>query len=368
MRSKPSDIGLNDAKTHRAQHLYSCTQAAHIVFTDYFPFILTLLPRKWALRSRIYWCRLGPLSPRLRRPASYPTVRTMASLFPLFWDKQTASKPCTTYDLPLYHKPCWCRARVLSVRALCPCVLVHITFCLSVSTLLCCPRILLPHNFTQSSLFVHSSPRFSFLSGNRLWSFNGLLILVSFTKQFKYLGSLMADKPTDDAECDARISAASKAFGALKSQLFGVCRICTRDKKQAYEAFVLSLLFYGSECWIISDAKRDKILKFHRRCIRFMCCVHLDVMRSKNIHHTDLEKWLRISDVLSILESRRLEWPGHAYRMPVDRMPRLFLSSWVTHSRPKGRPLLIYGHGLAKDLKTYGLCDTWGTLALDRVS
>jgi hypothetical protein len=38
------------------------------------------------------------------------------------------------------------------------------------------------------------------------------------TKQFKYLGSLIADKLTDDAECNAHISAASQAFGALKTQ------------------------------------------------------------------------------------------------------------------------------------------------------
>jgi hypothetical protein len=92
------------------------------------------------------------------------------------------------------------------------------------------------------------------------------------------------------------LSAASKAFGALKTQLFGVRHICTRAKTHAYEALVLSLLFYGSECWILSAAMRDKILKFHRRCIRLMCGVTLDSMRSKNIHHTDLEKRLRISD------------------------------------------------------------------------
>lgn len=192
--------------------------------------------------------------------------------------------------------------------------------------------------------------------------------IVSFTKQFKYLGSLIADKLTDDAECDARISAASKAFGALKTQLFGVRHICTRAKTHAYEALVLSLLFYGSECWILSAAMRDKILKFHRRCIRFMCGVTLDSMRSKNIHHTDLEKRLRISDVLSILESRRLQWLGHVYRMPADRLPRRLLSSWVTNPRPKGRPHLTYGHGLVNDLKTHGLGDTWSALALDRVS
>jgi hypothetical protein len=66
---------------------------------------------------------------------------------------------------------------------------------------------------------------------------------VSFTNQFKYLGSIIADKLTDEAECNARISAASKAFGALKTQLFGVRSICTRAEKHAYEALALSLLF-----------------------------------------------------------------------------------------------------------------------------
>jgi hypothetical protein len=155
-----------------------------------------------------------------------------------------------------------------------------------------------------------------------------------------------------------------KRYGALKTQLFGVRHICTRAKEHAYGALVLSLLFYGSECWILSAAMRDKIQKFHRRCIWFMCGVTLDLMRSKNIHHTDLEKRLRISDVLAILECRRLQWLGHVYRMPADRIPRRLLSSWVTHPRPKGRSHLTYGHGLVNDLKTHGLGDT----CPDRVS
>jgi hypothetical protein len=154
--------------------------------------------------------------------------------------------------------------------------------------------------------------------------------------------------------------------------------ICTRKrenreprslvKKHAYEVLVLSLLFYGNECWILSAAMRDKILKFHRHCIRFMCGVTLDSMRSKNIHHTDLEKRLRSSDLLSILESRRLQWLGHVCRMQADRIPLHLLSSWVTHPRPKGRPHNTYGHGLANKLKTQGLSDTWGILALGCVS
>jgi hypothetical protein len=189
---------------------------------------------------------------------------------------------------------------------------------------------------------------------------------VSFTDKFKYLGSIIADKLTDEAECDARISAASKAFGALKTQLFGVRHICTRAKKHAYEALVLSLLFYGCECWVLSAAMRNKIVKFHRRCIRFMCGVSLESMRIKNIHHRDLEKRLRISHILSILEARRLQWLGHVFRMPGDRLPRRLLTSWVMAPRPKGRPPLTYSHGILSDLRTHGLSETWSTLALDR--
>ena len=120
--------------------------------------------------------------------------------------------------------------------------------------------------------------------------------------------------------------------------------------------FFLSLLFYGSECWILS-AMRDKIQKFHRSCIKFMCGVTLASMQSKNIHHTDLEKPLQISDVLLILESRSLQGLGHAYTpmMPADRIPRRLLSSWLMCPRPKGRPHLTYGHGLVKDPKTHSL-------------
>jgi hypothetical protein len=156
--------------------------------------------------------------------------------------------------------------------------------------------------------------------------------IVSFTKQFKYLGSLIAGKLTDNAECNTCISAVSKVFGALKTQLFGVLHICTRAKKHAYKALVLSLLFYSSECWILSASMRDKILKFHRHCIRFMCGVTLDLMQSKHIHHTDLEKHLCISDVLSILVSHRLQWLGHIYRMPMCPMHPM-CGGFIFHSQ-----------------------------------
>jgi hypothetical protein len=51
---------------------------------------------------------------------------------PVFWNKPTAYKPSTTYDLPLYHKPCWCVACVsVCMRVFCNnfcsvCVSIHL--------------------------------------------------------------------------------------------------------------------------------------------------------------------------------------------------------------------------------------------------
>mmetsp|Transcript_43406 Transcript_43406/g.84765 ORF Transcript_43406/g.84765 Transcript_43406/m.84765 type:complete len:239 (-) Transcript_43406:2917-3633(-) len=102
---------------------------------------------------------------------------------------------------------------------------------------------------------------------------------ISFSNAFKYLGSIIAGDLSDDAECDARISAASKAFGSLRPQFFTEKGVETRAKKAAYEAIVLNLLLYGCECWAISASMRRKLLVFHRRCVRAMCGFNTHTLR-----------------------------------------------------------------------------------------
>ena len=51
----------------------------------------------------------------------------------------------------------------------------------------------------------------------------------------------------------------------------------------------------------------------------------------------------------------------------MSRLPRLLLSSWVDHKRPKQRPQFTYGHGLKRDLSNAGVdVKDWGSLAMNR--
>ena len=68
---------------------------------------------------------------------------------------------------------------------------------------------------------------------------------------------------------------------------------------------------------------------------------------------------------------RKLRWAGHLGRMPMTRLPRQFLTSWVNHPRPHGRPQYTYGHSLSKSLKRAGIPSVfkeWSQLAQDRAN
>ena len=67
--------------------------------------------------------------------------------------------------------------------------------------------------------------------------------------EFSYLGSVVMSSSTIDAEVDRRIAGASRAFGALRHGVFEDNNLTTITKRKVYQACVLSVLLYGSECW-----------------------------------------------------------------------------------------------------------------------
>ncbi len=92
---------------------------------------------------------------------------------------------------------------------------------------------------------------------------------VDFTKEFKYLGSIIDSSLTSDADVDMRIKAANSSFGALKNVL-GVLTSLSVDLRvqgMIYNALVLSILLYGSEAWCLREDIFNRLLSFHNRCV-----------------------------------------------------------------------------------------------------
>ena len=188
-----------------------------------------------------------------------------------------------------------------------------------------------------------------------------------FTLRFKLLGSILAYNLKDDDEIEARIRSAQGAFQSIRIQFFSAKGIKNVHKKTAYEGLVLSILLYGCETWSLTKQQLNRLQMFHNRCVRAMCRVTMWHVREHRITQQSLESRIQLEPFQYYLARRRLRWAGHVSRMDFTRLPRMFLSSWVDHKRPQGRPQLNYGHGLLRDLQNAGVhVKAWDTLASDR--
>ena len=167
----------------------------------------------------------------------------------------------------------------------------------------------------------------------------------------------------------SRLKAATGAFGSLRDSVFNSKFIRPYAKKIVYLTLVVNLLLYGSESWCLTEKLLHRLNCFHNRCIRSMCRV---TKRQTWLHKIDsdtLRRRLKLEKMEYYISLRKLRWAGHLARMPMTRLPRQFLTSWVNHPRPHGRPQYTYGHSLSKSLKRAGIPSAfkeWSQFAQDR--
>ncbi len=107
-----------------------------------------------------------------------------------------------------------------------------------------------------------------------------------------------------------------KAFGAVKSQLFGVRVACTRAKKHAHE-LPMKQLFLACSSMVVRVG--FSLLLWETKTWHFMgvasaLCTGSPLVQWERKHTSfDLEKLLRVSGLLRIFEPDRLQWIDTEY-------------------------------------------------------
>jgi hypothetical protein len=182
--------------------------------------------------------------------------------------------------------------------------------------------------------------------------------------EFKHLGSVLSENFDDSVTIMARIRLARIAFTNLNLQKaaaifkFGTTgrRVALESKKITYESLVLSLLLYGSECWVVTAENMRLLQRFHRKCIRIMCRVTRHHTRKHRISTEVLEAKLGIHNIRHYFHSRALRYLGHVFRMDADRTPSLLQRCWVVEGKqPSGKIKDLYDSAVHKLLGELGL-------------
>lgn len=93
-------------------------------------------------------------------------------------------------------------------------------------------------------------------------------IQLEVVSEFKYLGSILHHKGSNERDVEERIARASRAFGMLRKSIFQNKSLTTDTKRAVYKAVVLGTLLYGSETWTTKRVLTQKLETFHNRCLR----------------------------------------------------------------------------------------------------
>ena len=190
--------------------------------------------------------------------------------------------------------------------------------------------------------------------------------VIEAVSEFPYLGSTIAASGRMDSDVEKRIAQASKAFGALRTPVFRDRDLLLRTKRNIYQACVLSVLLYASECWIPLRKHRRKLDSFHHRCLRTILGISNRQQWAQRITSQEVRRrWGDPATVSEKVTARRLEWLGHLARMPESRTPKRCLFGWLPQPRPRGGPRRRWRDVIRADLQEIRVPeDDWYDLAV----
>ena len=135
-----------------------------------------------------------------------------------------------------------------------------------------------------------------------------------------------------------------------------------------YMVLVLTVLLYGCEAWALTTRLWQRLQSFHERCVRVIAGVNMWHVQAYRITSAEYLERAGINCIETYVHRRQLRWIGHVSRMPWDRLPRKFLSSWCYQARPVGRPVYRWGEGAEGAIKAVELkVKDWAAFAAERV-
>ena len=172
-------------------------------------------------------------------------------------------------------------------------------------------------------------------------------------KNFKYLGSIVSDNNSMDAEIAAHLVRANSAYNKLTKRLWRKSGIHLTTKIAVYKAAVLSSLLYGSEAWTLPRRLVRKLEKFHLISLRKIAGIR---WYHKVPNFQVLEK-CKIMGITSMLDQNKLRWVGHVMRMGNYRIPKRMLYGRLARGSSVRGNHLTYINSVRQTLRACDMYD-----------
>jgi hypothetical protein len=107
---------------------------------------------------------------------------------------------------------------------------------------------------------------------------------VSFTRTFRYLGSLISYNLRYDDNITSRLAAANTSMGRLK-EVWRNPHLDVYNKYLLFCAIPMNLLLWGAETWSLKKSQLDKLEVFLHRSIRRILQISMTKVREQRLHN-----------------------------------------------------------------------------------
>jgi hypothetical protein len=151
--------------------------------------------------------------------------------------------------------------------------------------------------------------------------------------EFKYLGYMIEEKGTDEAECTRKVASGRRVGGAIKS-LVNAKNLSLECTRRLHESMLIPVLMYGSEVMVWCQKYRSRIQAVQMDNLRGVLGVRkTDRMRNEYIRELcGVEK-----GVIDRINMSILRWFWHLERMDENRLVKRIYRGEVVGNRTVGR-------------------------------
>ena len=170
----------------------------------------------------------------------------------------------------------------------------------------------------------------------------------SFTRTFRYLGSLIFYNLHDNNNITARIAAANASMGALKD-LWRNPHLDMYSKYLVFKAISMNLLLWGVETWSLQKLQLDTFEVFlHRSIWRIISTKKVQEQRLHNSKVGDM--FYSIPCVRNMIAAGQMDFVGRMTIGPLDRPSCNMIMVCCDHNRWVGRPQAMGKNFMVKNV------------------
>jgi len=122
-----------------------------------------------------------------------------------------------------------------------------------------------------------------------------------------------------------------------------------KTKMKLYKDLITPVVVYGSECWVLTENIKQKLLLFERKILRRI----FGPTKKENGEwrlkaNEELEEAINNENIVIYIKYKRLSWFGHVERMTNERVAKTKYKWKPYATRPKGRPRVRWEDDLKK--------------------